>query len=380
MLKIFKKIFDYSDKKTIDIFEKYTKIDYNASIFNSLHVLTIRDSSLKNIEPFSVFVNLKILNLPNNKITKIDGLKNLQALKIIDLRFNRISALPNWIFNLNLPFYWERKDDEREGIFLEGNPLPEVFIKKLRKETTSKRENKEVKTKELKRLDSPKKEEKAFFYLKDKLYPLKRQHLLIFSPQILNSNFINDFVPNGEYLVDEKSNIRINVSIVEYDDSENIINSKQQVFTDIKYIILILKETECCLHPHLLESISGEYVESNIFLVMENGNDNIDKKIAFFKKYNNSHNIIDVYHSFNQKSNHRVKKDIFTHIENSKEPKSLWRERWINVKEEIEKQEKRSLGFGEFNILADKYKLKTEVREEVFTYLKRVGVIKEYRE
>ncbi len=86
MLGIIRKILYSSDRETIKIFERVTKIDYEPDIFDSLKVLSISYTDMESLNPFSVFHNLEILNLSNNRISDIEPLKNLSSLKIIDLR------------------------------------------------------------------------------------------------------------------------------------------------------------------------------------------------------------------------------------------------------------------------------------------------------
>jgi nitrate reductase NapAB chaperone NapD len=363
MLKIFKKIFHNPNKETIRIFEEKTKIDYDPTIFSSLTVLSLSKSTLKNLDPLLVFINLEILNLSNNEIQDINCLKELKRLKIVDLRFNQIEKIPLWVFDLKINIYWKRSNDEQEGIYLEGNPLNIDLIKKIKNYPDEKALIAPIKIK---------KEQKSIKI--EQLIPLKRQATTIFLPQLTHSDFIDNFTtPTQEEL-------KLNLSVVEYNKKYQIVDSKHQIFKELQYIILIIKETECCLNPPILETISKLYVKSKIFLIIENrDNKNITEKITFFKTYNKSINIIEVYHSFNKESNESIKKNIYDHLNNTEESNSLWKESWIKLRDEIEESNPSNIDNKFFQTLAKKYAIPKELREEIFDYLKKVGTIKEYQ-
>ncbi|MCK4442439.1 MAG: leucine-rich repeat domain-containing protein, partial [Sulfurovaceae bacterium] len=114
MFNSLKNFFHNPKRETINIFEEKTKVSYQPILFNCLEILSLNDCQLSYLEPLSVFINLKILNLSNNNIEDISYLKNLTKLKIVDLRFNNIKNIPSWVFEQNLPIYWERIDETQE--------------------------------------------------------------------------------------------------------------------------------------------------------------------------------------------------------------------------------------------------------------------------
>jgi len=237
-----KNIFKNPDKETIDIFEKQIRITYEKSIFSSLKVLSLTQSSLKNLNPLSVFVNLEIINLSHNEIEDVTVLRNFKKAKIIDLRFNKIRKLPIWFLKQNIPIYWERNNDEKEGIFLEGNPIDKRIIKHTRKA-------------------------KVESIILEPLKPLNTQHLAIVIKEELSSMFLDSFSQNRDFIVDTNTNFRLNISQIEY--VKNSIADKP-LLHKIEYILLILHDTECCLYPPILESIIKNYPKSKIFLMIEN--------------------------------------------------------------------------------------------------------------
>jgi len=341
-----KNLFKNPDKKTIDIFEKQTKISYEEDIFTSFQVLSLTQSSLKNLNPLSVFINLEIINLSYNKIEDVTVLQNFKKAKIIDLRFNNIQELPEWLLKQNRPIiYWERDNDEKEGIFLEGNPIDKSIIDNIQKAT----------------IES---------VVLEPLRPLNTQHLAIFIKEGLSSMFLNYFSQNRNSIVDDATKFRLNISHIEY--LENSINNKP-LLHKIKYILLILHDTECCLYPPILEAIIKKYPKSKIFLIIENQNENIKEKIEFFKTYNRSNNIIKVFHSKDKDSNKIIHEDIYKYLQNSKEAKSLWKESWIELKNDIEKQDYKDFSFEEFQIFIKKYLIDNELEKELFDYLKKIG-------
>jgi len=342
-----KSFFKNPDKETIDIFEKQTKITYDESIFTSFKVISLTQSSLTNLNPLSVFVNLEIINLSYNKIEDITILENFKKAKIIDLRFNKIRELPEWFLKLNIPIYWERENDEKEGIFLEGNPIDKRIIDNIRKT-------------------------KIESIVLEPLRPLNTQHLAIFIKEGLSSMFLDYFSQNRDSILDNSSDFRLNISKIEY--LENSINRKYISF-NIEYILLVLHNTECCLYPPILEAIIKNYPKSKIFLIIENQNENIKEKIEFFKTYNRSNNIIKVFHSKDKENNKIIYEDIYKYLQNSKEAKSLWKESWLELKNDIENQNYRDFSFEEFQIFIKKYPIDKELEKELFEYLKKIGSI-----
>ena len=364
MLKLFKNFFHNPDRETIKIFEEKIKIDYDPTLFLSLKVLSLTDSKLKNLNPLLVFVNLEILNLSNNRIKDINSLKNLKNLKIIDLRFNKIEKIPLWLFDYEDNIYWKRENEEKKGIYLEGNPLDKELIDRIKNHHQRKR-----------LLSPPKIQIKLQITEKplsiEKLIPLKRQYIAIFYPQFHLSDFINNFI------IAKKDEFKLNISTYKY--SNNIVNSNQNIFKELQYIILILKENECCLRPPILDSLSKLYIKSKIFLIIENNNEeNIKEKITFFKTYSKSVNIIDIYHSFNKESNQSIKEKIYNYLQMTQESNTLWKRDWIKVRDEIENRNLSNINSKDFISLAQKYSISQEIAKDLFIYLKKVGSIKDY--
>jgi hypothetical protein len=369
MFGLFKKFLYDPNKETIEIFEKKTKIEYDSELFLSLKVLSLTHTPLRNLAPLSVFTNVEILNLAHNKITNIDSLESMEDLKIVDLRFNQIRDLPAWVYTLGKPLYWSRKDEREEGIYLEGNPLSENLILEI------KNSNSPLLKKE-KLLASPLKKEEPIKDLVDTLYPLNTQHIALFTPKENHSKFVKETILKGLLIEPSQTNIRVNISVIEYDKDDNILNFNRREFKNLSYMILILKDRECCLHPKLLETLLDFYPSSKIFLIIEGSQDNIDEKIKFFKTYTQSKNILDVFHSFDSKSNEEIKNKIFTYLETTKEVNSLWQKSWIALKKTIERTESQKLTFSEFQILADSHLVQKEMREYLFAYLQKVGSVK----
>jgi len=346
MFKKLKKIFHSQTKESIRIFEENTKIDYDPTIFSSLKILSLTDSQLSYLPPLSVFVNLEMLNLSGNKIKEIDSLKDLKKLKIIDLRFNQIKKIPLWVLNSDITLYWERTDDKKEGIYLEGNPLDAKLIDRIKK--------------------YPKEEKASLSIEPEQLIVLNRQRLTIFTPQSFSSDFISSFSSA------QKSELKLNIFTIEYDNNYKILH--QKLSQELEYIILILKETECCLNPPILELLSEQYKKSKIFLIIEDGNNNdIQEKMTFFKTYSKSKNIIDVYHSFDKKSNESIKEKIYNYLEKTREVNSLWKKSWIALRDEVEQTPQTTLNSTIFQSLAEKHSLSPEVRDDITKYLIKVG-------
>jgi len=348
MFKKLKNIFKNPDKETIDIFEKQTRVTYEEDIFTSFKVLSLTQSSLKNLNPLSVFINLEIINLSYNRIEEVTVLQNFEKAKIIDLRFNNIRELPEWFLKLNRPIYWERDDDEKEGIFLEGNPIDKSIIENIRKA-------------------------KIELVALEPLKPLNTQHLAIVIKEGLSSMFLDSFTQNRDFIVEDTTNFRLNISQIDY--VENSIDNKP-LLHKIEYILLVLHDTECCLYPPILESIIKNYPKSKIFLMIENQNENIKEKIEFFKMYNRSNNIIKFFYSKDKESNEIISEDIYKYLQNSKEAKSLWKESWLKLKNDIENQDYRNFNFEEFQIFIKKYSIDNELEKELFEYLKKIGSIR----
>lgn len=346
-----KKLFHNQTKETIRIFEENTKIDYDPTIFLSLKILSLTNTQLNYLTPLTVFINLELLNLSDNRITDITPLKNLKKLKIIDLRFNQIENIPLWVFKSNIPLYWERTDDKQEGIYLEGNPLDKRLIDKIKNYPFK-----------------DKKENLSRAIEHEQLIALNRQRITIFIPQSFSSDFINSFTST------QKGELKLNIFTVEYDNNYKLIN--QEASEKLEYILLILNQTECCINPPILELLSEQNKRSKIFLIIEErDNSDIQKKITFFKTYTKSKNIIDVFHSFNKKSNESISEEIYSYLEKSREVNSLWKKSWITLRDEIEQSSSSTLDYKFFQSLAEKYSLSPTTQDDIFNYLKRVGSI-----
>jgi nitrate reductase NapAB chaperone NapD len=367
MFKKLKKFFHNPDKETIHIFEEKSKINYEPTLFSSLEVLSLTYSKLTYLKPLSVFTNLKILNLSNNTIQDIAPLKDLTKLKIVDLRFNKIKSLPLWVFKLNKTLYWERSDEEQEGIFLEGNPLDKKLIDKIKKYPTKKLLS-HIIVKEQRKDSSTTMEV-------EQLIPLRRQGVSLFIPKSFSSNFINTF-NFSKPSETEENQLKLNKVTIEYDENASIIHHTK--IQELQYIILILNETECCLNPPILETLSQYYKSSKIFLIIENRKQKtIQEKITFFKTYNNSINIIEIYHSFDQQSNEFIKKEIYNYLRKTQEANTLWRKNWIRLRDEIEESIESNISHEKFQSLAKKHDISSDLIDDIFIYLKRVGSIKE---
>jgi hypothetical protein len=368
MFGIFKQFFHDPNKETIEIFEREIKIEYDSRFFLSLNVLSLTNTNLKNLMPLSVFTNVEILNLAKNRISNITPLEALKHLKILDLRFNQIKELPVWLHELDKPLYWSREDEEKEGIYLEGNPLNERTILRIKERPKSSPKEKPILV-----LEEPTKKIKKIkeIGMLTQLEPLNTQHLVIFLPQDNHSKIFDE-------LDAFNTNLHINFSILEYDDSDTILNPKQQVLEKVRYIIVILKDRECSLHPHLWESIFKGYASSKLFLIIEGEVQNIQEKIKFFKTYSKLNTLLEVFNGYDNKSNQEIIKKIYRYVEASQEVRSLWKREWILLKEAIEKKEKEDITFEEFQVVADSFSISKEMREYIFDYLKRVGSIKSF--
>ena len=371
MFGIFKKFLYNPNQETIDIFERETKIEYDSELFLSLKVLSLTHSRLRNLLPLSVFTNVEILNLAHNRITNLEPLETMEKLRIIDFRFNQIRELPAWVYALNKPLYWSRKDEDKEGIYLEGNPLNKDLISKIKENSQASMSQKDLPL----QLSS---KEVVSLTIED-LQPLNTQHLAIFLPQENDSQFVTESVLNNLWIETTETNLRINVSCLEYDKSDTLLNPKRQIFQQLPYILLVLKDRECCLHPHLLETLLTEYPSSKLFLIIEGRQSNIEEKINFFKTYSQSKNILEVFHSSDSQSNKKIKEKILSYIQTSQSVNSLWNKNWIALKEAIEKTGNQEMNFVEYQLLADGFLIPKEMREYLFKYLQKVGSIKEYK-
>jgi Leucine-rich repeat (LRR) protein len=371
-----KKFFHNPDKETINIFEETTKISYEENIFLSLEALSLPSTNLKNLNPLSVFINLEILNIANNEIKDIEPLENLRRLKIIDLRFNKIEKLPSWIFKSDKKLYWERVNEEQEGIFLEGNPLDVDTISEIKR--YAKKQELLSMFFEEKKIIPPSPLPPTPIVEVEQLIPLKREQIVIFLPQLFSSNFVNLFtVPKNIFTTNNE--LKLSISILEYSENYEILNPRGERFKDLEYIILILRDSECCLNPPILELLSELYINSKIFLIIENSNrDNMEEKITFFKRYSKSVNTIKVYHSFDKESNKSIKDEIYNYLDNRREANTLWRENWIALRDEIEESREFNIDINNFYSLAKKHNISEEVRDDIFNYLRKVGIIKEY--
>jgi len=400
MLNIIKKVFYNSDKETIRIFERATKIEYEPNIFRALKVLSISYTNLQNLNPLRVFKNLEILNLSHNKIQDIEPLKDLKNIKILDLRFNKIRRLPSWIFKTDKDIYWERTNSNQEGIFLEGNPLDKELILKISKnqaerrkkrEQKRERENSKLQPIEKKPLTQQKNFKKPILKTKnsikteqkvkksfqipavEQLIPLNRQQITIFKLKGFKSDFINHFT---EQTNSKNSNkLKINTTIVEYIEERDKISFQSNPPKDLKYTILLLNETKCCLYPPILKNIFERYRDIEVFLIIEDNTkkEEIKSRIEFLRDYNRFKNVVDIFHSANKTDREYIKKSIYKYLDNTTEVNSLWKNSWITLRDEIEK--KGILNRREFESLAGNYKLSKKVSNYIFEYLVKVGTL-----
>jgi len=347
VLRILNKFFKNPRKETIKIFEEKSKIQYDPTLFSSLKVLSLEKSQLEYLNPLSVFINLEILNISGNGIKNIDALKNLKKLKILDLRFNKIETPPDWLFELAIKVYWKREDEEKEGIYLEGNPLNKKLIDKI----------KEFSKEEYVCIEA------------EKLLPLNRQSLIFFTPNLFSSRIIKELIKIP------KSDFKVNFSIVNYDKNHKL-ETQKELSEILHYAVILLTNTTCCIHPPILELISTRYPKSKIFLILENSTrENVQEKIDFFKNYNNSINLIDIYYAFDGESTQEIVAKIYDYLKETTEAKSLWRDSWIALRDEVEENPNSTITDSKFEELSDKYHLSLEVREVIFKYLIRVGSI-----
>jgi len=202
------------------------------------------------------------------------------------------------------------------------------------------------------------------------LLPLNRQYLLFFTPDLFSSSTIEELTKIS------KSEFKINFSIVNYDKNHKIETKKELNSERLHYVAIILTNAVCCIHPPILELVSKLYPKSKIFLILENSNrENIQEKIDFFKNYNNSINIIDIYYAFDRKSTQEIVEKIYDYLKETTEAKSLWRDSWIKLRDEIEDNQNSTITYSKFEELSNKYHISLEVREDIFKYLKRVGSI-----
>ncbi len=374
MFNLFKTLFHDPDKESIDIFKRHTKLAYDEKLFSSFTVLSITHTELKNLNPFSVFKNLEILNFSKNKISNIEALKELKNLKIIDLRFNQLTELPAWIFESDLRLYWEREDEEQEGIFLQGNPLKDKLINRIksRSKTKSTQPDAPIITPPPSQIEISAETKESS---PEQLYPLNTQHALIITAQDKQSSFLDDFLNNQSFLIHPHSQLRLNISLLTYNNQEKL-NNTSAIAQKIPYIILILHKRECCIRPLILESLSEQYPHAKIFLIMENPHENIEEKISFFKSYDRTLKIIDIFHSFDQASNQAIGDAIFHHLQNSQEVNSLWRSSWIKLKEEIEQEGNQEISPQNYDALSQKYEIETPLKEMLWSYLLKIGSIK----
>jgi len=398
MFGMIKKVFYNSDRETIKIFEEATKIEYKPNIFKFLKVLSISHTKLQNLEPLRVFKNLEVLNLSHNKIQDIEPLQDLKNLRVLDLRFNRIKRLPSWIFKTDKDIHWERVTSNQEGIFLEGNPLDKDLILKISKnqdrrrrkaenrrdkvDKTPKKQNsplqKNFKKPKIEKVEKlPKLEEikeKSFILPKmEQLVPLNRQRVTILKGLEFQSNFIKMFIrdkPNSS------NKLKLNISIIDFIEDGSKVVLKSKLPKNLKYVVIILNNTKCCLYPPVLKKILKEYRESKIFLIIEDTNKsekNI-KRINFLKSYNRYKNIIGIYHFSKESDSNAIKEHIYGYLNNTIEVKSLWRRDWIDLRDKVE--ERSVTNIKDFQEIAQKYKLSKKINDYLFEYLVKVGSIK----
>ena len=344
MFGLFKQVFHTSEQETIEIFEEKINVKYEEKLCASFKVLSLTNSNLSDLRPLSSFINLEILNLSNNNISNISALKNLKDLKIIDLRFNQLNDLPSWISKLKKPLYWERKDEEEEGIFLEGNPLKKSFFSKVMKR------EEEVKL--------------------EQLFILNTQHLTVCLPQSLNSNFLEDFLPNKRFFIQPSSNFRLNMSVVEYDENELLI-SNREFLEESNYILLVLPEYEECCYHEIVDFFIQKYSKNKLFLVLKS-----KKKVQKSRINKYRENFLEIFYTYNGQNIEEIRDSICTYLESTKEAKSLWRKNWIELKNEIEELSNDVISLEDFHDISNKYLLNPQLRGELLAYLIKIGSLR----
>lgn len=348
MFGLFKQVFHSSEQETIDIFEEKINVKYEDELCASFRVLSLTNSHLEDLRPLSSFKNLEILNLSYNDISNIDTLKKLKALKIIDLRFNQLKELPSWLFQLKKTLYWEREDEEKEGIFLEGNPLNKTSFAKVKK----RREELKLET----------------------LLPLNTQHLTLCIPQFLNSNFLEEFVPNGKFFIHPSSKLRLNISIIEYDAYENLIFNGE-TREEFNYILLFLTKYEGCYYHKLLDFFTQSYPKTKLFLVLNN-----EDKAQFLKTNKYIENFLEIFYTSVHENSEEIRDKICQHLQNTKEAKSLWKESWIALKNEIEENDADPITLETFYTISKRYLLEEKLEEELLDYFIQIGSLKVKKE
>ncbi len=173
---------------------------------------------------------------------------------------------------------------------------------------------------------------------------------------------------------------RLNIFQYKYNREYEILNTlKEPLLYESKYNILILKSVECCLNPPILTRLLKIYPDSKIFLIIEDeSKKDIEDKIEFFKTYNKSNNIEKIYHIHDLDSSKLVRDKIYNYLKDSKEAKSLWKRDWISIRDEIERDGNANLDKNGFYSLASKYHLSKPLTDELYNYLKMVGVVCNY--
>jgi internalin A len=114
----------------------------------NLTELSLSSNKISDISPLKSLKNLTVLWLTNNQISDISQLLPLKKLKRLGLRNNNLSQLSVEWTSREMEIKW--KDDRKDGIFLEGNPLQnppveiviqgtaafQFYFKELKKEKT----------------------------------------------------------------------------------------------------------------------------------------------------------------------------------------------------------------------------------------------------
>jgi len=369
MFNLFKSLFHDPNRESIEIFERETRLKYEKSLFRSFTVLSITHTPLKNLQPFAPFKNLEILNLSHNKISNIEPLRELKKLKIIDLRFNQLSHLPSWLFVHHQPLYWAREEEDQEGIFLQGNPLPKKIIQRLKDNRPSLADS----TSDASSVaTTPSREESL--PPPPQLYPLNTQRLVVLSAQHAPSHFVNH-LGDHPFILHPHTKLRLNLDLLYYDRGEKILPSSNSP-AEVNYLLLVLKATHCCVRPLILSHIKQRYPQAQIFLVMESDSEDIEAKIEFFKSYDQHHNIVHIFHSFDTKSNEKIVDALFLHLRNTPEVNSLWEASWLMLKKAIEEEPSmHPLTPTVYQKLSQKYQINPSVSTMLWDYLIRVGTI-----
>jgi Leucine-rich repeat (LRR) protein len=103
-------------------------VDHNGYV-KALAICNVKLTGVPKV--LSKFRRLERLALYKTQISDISSLKELKNLKQLDLRYNKISQLPAEFLDLGLEIKWGW--DNKDGIYLEGNPMEEPPVEIIKK-------------------------------------------------------------------------------------------------------------------------------------------------------------------------------------------------------------------------------------------------------